>query len=211
MNVEKIKRRHISLRIVWAVILSISLIVTIILIPLFLNDPEIVDRSDYIFSRFYIPVVWSAIATFYFASVFLLSFRVRCITYKINTHYFYVCVGFFIDYLILDSSIVDKTRVSLFTVPPMKYDFEGLKINVKIGFVGGVEFKVNGRYVESGGSLILTPVDNSNTKTFIQSNETLTLARELEELESLRQRGIISDVNFKVLKDELVKKHIIKK
>lgn len=205
---SKLKVRHKKNRFIWFMVSLISLFLLIISIIFIMFD---IKEFGVLF---YIGIIGASLFGIIFCLsflIFLLSLRTRCLTFKVNTHVFYVCVSFFTDYLIFDDTIVDRSQESGFTIPPLKYEFNGIKIYVKLGSFGGVDFKVNERLLMPGESINIKLGEIVKSKNFIVSNDTLSLARELEELESLRQRKIISDANFKVLKDELIKKYVTKK
>ena len=202
MKIEKLKTRHTRLK-TWMLILFIFGIVgliTTILLAIFIE-----------------PMAFNAIPAFIFVFIvtlllFIGSRNCKCLTYIVNEHTFNVCTGLSVCYLLMDNEIIDKVGANQSAgFGDLTYRFNGIEIYVKIDNMRHVIFKANDQTIGDGKSVSIEPIHNDQVVYIKEEKNTLTLARELEELKSLLDKGIISEVNYNVLKDDLIKKHSMKK
>lgn len=192
-DVERIKSRHIRLRIIW-------FIIVVILIFLLYYICNYISKDEVFYTGLAILIAYSLIPSII---IFFISFRTRCLYYKVNGHNFYVCVGFFSNYLIVDDEIVDKTHSSGSHIPPMSYDTNNLHIEVKLGALGGVSFKANNRIINPNTSMDFEYESYNEYKSSNQ-DETINIVEEIKKLESLKSSCAISEDEFNKIKEKLI-------
>jgi len=120
-NTRLIKYRHIIERIVYGIIALVSIVYSPLLLIKEVNEDN---------HKLTILTCFMMILSLISITLFVVSFKVRCLKYYVNNKIFYLCIEYFVDHLILTDKVIYRSIALGLSIPPMSYEEEGVKIKV---------------------------------------------------------------------------------
>ena len=127
---KKLRKRKNRVKLVWTLLLLISVIITVILFEELLSDSnnELFEKYGYIL--IWLLCVWDVFClVFWFCSLIGVKFK----TYKYNGHEISLYLGWSCAYLLLDDDIVDKHKGSFVGAQPLECFLNGERVCLKVG------------------------------------------------------------------------------